>query len=124
MKEAKLLQKKLKSLDINAVIIDTEVGQDIRRNVFRSLGNATMVVIFGTSDYGIGTYDYSTEQEFAAIKDTKKPFFLIKMCDEYDDPVTRCCLLSSIMCPTWKIGDPMPPNLVTQVAEMFQSLVQ
>ena len=80
MKEAKLLQEKLKSLDINAVIIDAKVGQDIRRMVFESLGNATMVVIFGTYDYGVGSCDYSTQQELTMIKDDKKPFFLIKMC--------------------------------------------
>jgi hypothetical protein len=123
MKEAKLLREKLKSLGINALIIDAKVGQDIRSMVFTGLGNATMVVIFGTSDYGIGSCDYSTKQELAMIKDDEKPFFLIKMCDRFDDHVTRGCLSSSIMSVTWKIGDPMPPDLVSQIAEMFHSLV-
>lgn len=75
MKEAKALQTELAKLGITAIIVNTIFGDNIKRKVFESLGEATLAVIFGTSDYGIGSCAYSTEQELEFIIGKKKPYF-------------------------------------------------
>ena len=61
-----------------------------------------MVVIMGSKTYGKETASrYSTFQELRFIDDERKPFFLIKMCDKFEEPETRFRLNDSIAYINW-----------------------
>ena len=122
MKEANLLQAELAKFNVNAAIINVESGKSIEKEVIRTLDQSKLAVLFATSDYGVeGTVNFSTHEELAFILQEKKPFFLIKMCDRYDDPVTRFRLPGAIAYVDWRIGQPMPSELVAKVLARFES---
>ena len=122
MKEANLLQAELAKRNVNAVIINVESGKSIAAEVIENLHQSKLAVLFATSDYGVkGTVNFSTYEELEFILQEKKPFFLIKMCDRYTDPTTRFRLPDSISYVDWRIGQPMPSDLVAKVIARFDS---
>lgn len=124
-KEAKLLKDALAVHGVNAVIIDTENGRDIRDEVFYTIANAKMFVVFGTADYGVpGKCDFSTKEEFRFAIEEKIPIFLIKMCPSFNDAVVRAKLPASMKQADWTIGKPVPEGLVQEVLRKFNSVLQ
>lgn len=89
--EAKILQALLsRDYGINAVIVNAENTENIPNLVFNTLQESKMAVIFATEDYGAEAVSLlGTDRELQAILRDKKPFFLIKMCSEYQIPATR-----------------------------------
>jgi hypothetical protein len=122
MKEANLLQAELAKRNVNAVIINVESGKNIREEVIEKLDQSKLAVLFATADYGAkGTVKFTTREELGFILQENKPFFLIKMCDRYDDPNTRFRLPDAIKHVDWRIGQPMPSDLVAKVIARFES---
>lgn len=121
MREANALKAELQKFNIKAVIINVESGLSIKDEVIESLDKCKMAVLFATADYGEkGTVDFSTKEELEFIKAENKPFFLIKMCEKYDSPITRFSLPPSISYIYWRVGDPLPSDLVAQVIARYR----
>ena len=119
---AQLVQRELIGRGINAVIIDTEQSQNIETTVIRTLEQAKLVLIFGSKDYGVDTktlYCSFKELEYTILHD--KPFFLIKMCQQFDDATTRNRLPASLLTTQWNLGQPMPVGLIDDIETKFRA---
>mmetsp|Transcript_42245 Transcript_42245/g.108783 ORF Transcript_42245/g.108783 Transcript_42245/m.108783 type:complete len:478 (-) Transcript_42245:502-1935(-) len=122
MEEAKILKRELQSRGHDAYICEVAPGEDIQRVVIRRLDAAKMVIILGTRTYGMeGTVKFSTKEELDFIRNEDKPFFLIKMCDRFDDPETRFKLTSAVSYIQWDKGTPLPANLISEIEKKFAS---
>ncbi len=107
---------------INAVIIQEERGNNIFDRIIDRLTTCRMVVIFGTHDYGDkGTVNFSTNEELDFILMEKIPFYLIKMCDKFVSR-TRFRLPDGINYRRLAVGEPLPPDLVHEVVNKYDSL--
>ena len=90
---------------MSAFLCEIPEGDDIARNVINALTKCEMVVIMGSKTYGKETSSrYSTFQELRFIDDERKPFFLIKMCDKFEEAETRFRLNDSIAFIKWMPG--------------------
>ncbi|CAE7660400.1 NXNL2, partial [Symbiodinium microadriaticum] len=124
MDQAVMVRKLLKEqYDINGCIIEVPPGQDIAEQVAEKLNSAKMVLIFGTETYGTGTVNFSTKEELQFLMDEKKPFFLIKMCEKFSVARTRLSLSNAVSYVKWNPGDPVPDNLISEIANKFEDAV-
>jgi len=111
-----------KRYNLNAVIVNVPPGSniDIMDEVCRVFDEAKLILIFGTENYGeAGKVKFSTKEELQLISDTKKPFFLIKMCAKFRDTRTTMILPSSTAAVFWAKGKPMPNDLITKIADSY-----
>ena len=123
MQAAQSVQAELVSRGINAVIIDAENGQNVEEVVIRTLDKAKLVVIFGSKDYGVNTGSlYSSYKELELTLRKKKPFFLIKMCKEFEDIITFNRLPDSLLDNRWDLGQPMPTGLIDAIETKFRAV--
>jgi hypothetical protein len=77
----------------------------------------------GTRTYGKDTgAGFSTFEELRFIKNEPKPFFLVKMCERFEEAETRFRLDPSVAYFQWLPGQPMSGDLVPQVLERLSSL--
>jgi hypothetical protein len=87
--------------------------------VVRAIDESALFVVLGTRTYGRKTASLSaTRQEMVYALESRKPLFVVKMCDEYEEHVTRFLLDSSI--PYYDLSDfgpdkDIPEELVDQV---------
>jgi hypothetical protein len=76
----------------------------------------------GTKTYGKNTgVGFSTFEELRFIH-TKKPFFLIKMCEMFEEPETMFRLGDSISWFQWISERSMPDDLVDKIIEKLTSV--
>ena len=76
----------------------------------------------GTLTYGYDTgAGFSTFEEMRFIL-TRKPYFLIKMCSDFQDAETQLRLSISIMYIPWTPGEPLPAGLVDHIVDKLNSL--
>jgi hypothetical protein len=69
---------------------DNPNGADLGIIIPTALANAKMAIIMGSKTYGKKTEsNFSTYNEMHFILSEKKPMFLLKMCDEWEEPQTR-----------------------------------
>lgn len=101
--EAKTVAFNLKSAlverGVTGIVIDANPGGDssILDTVVRAIDESALFVILGTRTYGRKTASLSaTRQEMLYALEIRKPIFVVKMCDEYEEHVTRFLLDSSI----------------------------
>lgn len=100
--EAKTVAANLKSaLDqrsVTGIVIDANPGDSsILDTVVRAIDESVLFVVLGTRTYGRKTASLSaTRQEMVYALESRKPLFIVKMCDEYEEHVTRFLLDSSI----------------------------
>lgn len=88
---------------IPTFLCDIPEGEDISDAIINAISKCELVVIFGTSTYGRKTdSSCSTYQELRYIMDKKKPYFLVKMCDEFLESYADFHLTSSISYYIWK----------------------
>jgi hypothetical protein len=77
----------------------------------------------GTKTYGRDTgAGFCTLQELRFIINERKPFFLIKMCDRFEEAETRFRLDSSISFFPWTCGTEMRPSLVDDILTKLRSV--
>lgn len=122
--EAKTVASKLKSAlthrGIVGIVIDANPGDSsILDTVVNAIDNSSLFVILGTRTYGRKTASLSaTRQEMVYALQTRKPLFVVKMCEEYEEHVTRFLLDSSI--PYYDMidfspDDEIPDDLVEKI---------
>lgn len=122
-KEAEQVKRALVERRINAVIINTEAGENVEIEVANALSECKLAILFANEDYGeVTNCTYSTYGELGYILDHKKPFILIKMCQTYASSVTRLRLPSSISSIFWAPGMPIPPDLTHRILEKYHAI--
>ena len=115
MAEAQQLREALAARGESAFICEVPPGEDIKSVVIDKLAKARLVVVLGTKTYGAGTVNFSTREEMEFFLSEKTPFFLVKMCDAFEEPRTRFNFGPSVSYIQWFPGDPMPDGLVAAV---------
>ncbi len=125
MEQAREVRAELAKRELTGRIVDVLGGGDISTQVAQGLSEAEMVVIFGTRTYGApGSVMYSTRQEMEFVMGNKKPFFLIKMCDEFEDPLTQLYLHKGIAYEAWNPPTgPMPAGLIDKIVAKYNQVV-
>ncbi len=69
---------------------DNPNGADLGIIIPAALANAKMAIIMGSKTYGRKTEsNFSTFEEMQDILSKKKHMFLLKMCEEWEEPKTR-----------------------------------
>mmetsp|Transcript_28719 Transcript_28719/g.73429 ORF Transcript_28719/g.73429 Transcript_28719/m.73429 type:complete len:196 (-) Transcript_28719:114-701(-) len=123
MEEAIQLKAALQKEGHDAYLCEVAPGANIKEVVVQRLAAAKLVVIMGTKTYGApGTVNFSTKQELEYILDQEKPFFLIKMCDNFEDEMTKFNLPKSTSYVPWEKGTPLPAGVVKSLIEKYKSL--
>jgi hypothetical protein len=71
--------------------------------VVSALHGCKLVVIMGTESYGRDTgCPFCTKQELTFILNEKKPFFLVKMCDTFQEAIAKFSLGGNIAHYPWR----------------------
>ena len=73
---------------------------------------------------GHGTVNFSTKEEMEFFLDEKIPFFLVKMCEHFEEAVTRFNFGSSVSYVKWLPGEEMPSTLPREIAEKMAAITQ
>ncbi|EGD82196.1 hypothetical protein PTSG_02868 [Salpingoeca rosetta] len=117
----KALQRALEARGLKVFLCEVPPGSNIAKVVIRALHGCRMAVILGTRTYGKETdSSFSTFDELQYIVDRRKPFFLVKMCDDFEEPEAQFHLRSNVAYFAWtpKNEDTnisVPPPLVDDI---------
>jgi len=124
MDEARELRNALRARGLYAYICEIPPGKDIVEAIVKKLSSARLVVILGTQTYGCkGSVYFSTREELKFVIEEEKPIFLIKMCNRFQDEMTRFQLPDSMSFAWWTKGDPLPASVVDDLEERYLSLI-
>ena len=122
MQAAEMLKRYLEARGISCFLCDVQPGGDIGTTIAHAIHDCQLVVIFGTATYGRKTESsFSTFEELKYVKDYNKPFFLIKMCSEFEEPTTKFYLPPSVSYYQW--SGQVDDALVRAVETKFRSVV-
>jgi hypothetical protein len=103
MLEAKALQQDLYAQGLSAFPCDIPEGQDSAGTLLTALIHCKLAVILGTRTYGRDTEcGFSAYDELRYIVEVKKPIFLIKMCQAFEEQYAVFRLPSSISHFSWQ----------------------
>ncbi len=123
MTEAKALKAALEAQHLPTFLCDVAPGDDIAKTVIKALDCCTMAVILGTATYGRDTrVGFSSFDELRFICEDEKPFFLVKMCDVFEEAETRFRLPKAKMHFSWRPGTPVPDTLVPAIIKKLEGL--
>lgn len=127
MEEANALKLELVRRGISVFLCNIPPGKDIGRSVIHALSNCKLAVILGTRTYGAKTLSgFSTNEELRYIINEKKPYFLAKMCDTFDEPETRFRLPPEISYYKWQPNGSqrsrVPSDLVEQIVRRLAAV--
>jgi hypothetical protein len=120
--QTKEVQRLLIARGVDAIVVICLPGVDLHQEVASRLYDSQLVVMFGTATYGRKTVSFSTYEEMLMTLSMKKPFFLIRMCPEFEEPAARLALPSSLMYTEWLPGAPMPPSLVDDIVARLRDV--
>lgn len=121
--EAKMLQQALNNRGKKTFICDVGPGGNLIDSIIEALTESKLTIIMGTKTYGQqGTTKFSSKQELSFIMQEDKPFYLIKMCERFEDAKTRFYLNEDVSYQLWEPGTPMPDNLVTNIEKRLTEL--
>jgi hypothetical protein len=120
--EANALKNALEEKGISTFLCAVLPGGDIRREIVNALSSCQLAIIMGTKTYGRETsVGYSTFDELRFIHEERKPFFLVKMCERFEEAETRFLLGSSVCFIQWFPGSQMPGDLIAKIIEKLAS---
>eukprot|EP01040_Poterioochromonas_malhamensis_P014817 gene14817-16474_t len=123
IQHAEIIKKELEIKGISTFLCAVEPGGDIAREIVSALTNCKLVIIMGSKTYGKDTgAGFSTFEELRFICSEKIPYFLVKMCDRFEEPETRFRLDNSISYLQWFPNTPMPNDLITRVIDKLSSV--
>lgn len=100
--EGKALKKQLEEQHLRVFLCEVLEGLDLGDTITDALHHSSLVVILGTATYGRPTTSpYSTLQELKFVVDEKKPFYLVKMCEEFLENAAKFHLTRSVAYYSW-----------------------
>jgi hypothetical protein len=129
MEAAAALKVALEGRDLSVFLCDVQPGLDIAQAVIGALSNCKLAVILGTKTYGTKTKSkFSTFQELNYIIEYDKPYFLIKMCDNFEVDNTQFHIRPSVSYFPWQPKTPserktIPRTLVDQIVQRHRDVV-
>ena len=126
-KQGETIKKELEKVGITCFLCAVHEGYSITKAVFTNLVKAELVVILGTATYGKETdSSCSTHQELMYVMDKKKPFFLIKMCDKYEEAAADFYFPSNVAYYPWmpKEHGVLPKELIPRIIEKLNKVSQ
>jgi hypothetical protein len=98
-------------------------GDDIAEGISRSLDACELFVVLGTEGFGKqGDTHFSTREELSFAMGCRKPIFLIKRCNEFEDPLTKMYLPAAMLYVEWPPRTPMPETLVDEIRDKLEAL--
>jgi hypothetical protein len=128
LEEAKALKAALAACGANVFLCAVDPGASINKAIITALESSRLVVILATRTYGKETgFPCSTYEELEYIVGHKKPFFLVKMCDEYQEPHAKFHLPVTTM---HYLGQPqtpqertcVPPQLLVEIMQKLSTV--
>ena len=125
------LQAALEAKNMSVFLCDVAPGENLASAVVNALTHCKLAVILGTKTYGQKTSSpFSTCEELQYIVDERKPYFLVKMCEAFEEAHARFNLPSTISYYPWRptvssLGtvDSVPDALVSQIADRLHTVV-
>ncbi|EGD77003.1 hypothetical protein PTSG_12575 [Salpingoeca rosetta] len=126
----KLLKRELEQVHgLDVFLCDVEPGGNMGKEIITNLAACDLAVIMGTKTYGKETPStFSTFQELDFIKNERKPFFFIKMCERLEESFARFHLPDSISYFPWipASRDPesmsLPPDLAPAIVDKLSHI--
>jgi WD40 repeat protein len=125
--EADALNQALAIGGVPVLLCAEEAGGDVEEEISSSVAGAPLVIVMGTKKYGQETAsNFSTYHQLRFLVKKKKPIFLIKMCDDFEEPCARLQLPVSSTNFRWT-PDPanrskVPDGLVRQIKDKLAVL--
>ena len=102
---------------------DVHSGGDLMKEISENLEGCLLVVILASQTYGRDTNtSFSTYHEFHYVIDEKKPFVLVKMCDEWEEAHVKLALGKRTLYTQWTPGQALPEALVEEVVGKVETL--
>ena len=121
--EALAIQAELNARDVGgAFISDAAAGENLGEVIADAIINCSLAVVLASSTYGQRTndlFDTGRERDFILAK--KKKFFLVRMIpfgESWAEAHITMAFPPAIMFKLWLPGEPMPEDLVDEVAIM------
>jgi hypothetical protein len=106
MKQGQMMKEALEKRGVTVFLCSVHSGDSILKAVAKNLFEAELVVILGTKTYGKETESsYSTCKELQYTMEKKKPFFLVKMCDCYEEYLADFYFDSTVAYHFWPVKD-------------------
>ena len=123
LKEATELKYHLEKKGYSCFLCDIPNGEDIKEEIIFQLAGCRLAIVMGTLTYGVKTAaTFGTAEEMEFIIDRKKPFFMIKMCDDFQEARTIFNFPGKIMYDYWKPGSALPSSLISNIEKKLHSL--
>jgi hypothetical protein len=121
--EARALKAALEARGITAFLCAVAPGSDIAAQISNALDGCQLAIIMGTRTYGKNTgVAFSTLKELRFIQDEPKPFFLVKMCERFEEAETRMRLDSAVSYFRWISERPISENIENMIARVLEKL--
>jgi len=120
--EASALRSALEGRGQRVFICNMSPGGNLVDSIFAALASAKLVILMGSQTYGRRTTTFSTFEELQFTLSEGKNYFLIKMCEHFEEAHVRAQLGDHIMYSMWMPGEPMPNGLVESVLSKLAGL--
>lgn len=130
LEEATALKKLLADRGLSVFLCAVPEGESIADAIIAALDTCKLVVILATRTYGAKTAStFSTYEELNYIVEQRKPYFLVKMCEQYAEARTRFHLPSHISYYPWLPRSEaerldVPQQLVDNIEDRLRRLLQ
>ena len=128
MVEGRALQKGLLERGIASFLCDIPAGQDLADAVVTALAHCDLAVILGTTTYGARTKSgFSTFEELRYIFEVGKPYFMVKMCNGFEEAEAEFRLPAGTTAAHWRPTnkderEQLPPGLLDKLILQLESV--
>merc|ERR1712217_560855 len=121
---AKELKAKLEEHGKKCFLCSELPGQDLVDVIYTNFHHATLIIVMGTETYGLKSTSaaISTYDEMKYIRTARKPFFLVKMCKEFQLAATKAHFPDDMVYYQWMPEDPLPDGLVQKILQKLAEL--
>ena len=128
MAAAEELKLALEAQGLSVFLCAVQVGGDLMDEIVQNIDRCRLVGILGTKTYGKDTgLGFCTADELKFIISEKKAIFLVKMCDRFEEPLTRFRLGDHVAYYPWQPRNEaeqriLPADLVGAICTKLKSL--
>jgi hypothetical protein len=114
-----MLRDALEAVGVSAWVPDSFFGGNLVEEVVAAVDECELVIVFGTDSFGTTTDSIlSSRDDLQFALQSRKPIFLIKMCDEFTEPWTRAALQGVPRC-EWIPHTTMPHYLIEDIKALL-----
>jgi hypothetical protein len=122
-----ILKAKLEARGLSVFLCSVDAGGDLFDEIVGNIDRCRLVVILGTKTYGKDTgVGFCTADELKFIVSEKKAIYLVKMCERFDEALTRFSLGNHVAFHEWMpTGDiqqrSIPEALVDAIVKKLEN---